>query len=55
MTHSEKLLFWIGSSKRDLMKFPDDVKELFGYALHLAQHGEKHVDAYRAVYTVKYD
>jgi len=45
MTHSEKSLFWIGSSKRDLMKFPDDVKELFGYALHLAQHGEKHVDA----------
>ena len=27
------------------MAFPDDVKDLFGYALHLAQHGEKHIDA----------
>jgi len=27
------------------MTFPDDVKGVFGYALHLAQHGEKHIDA----------
>ena len=27
------------------MTFPDDVKDVFGYALHLAQHGEKHIDA----------
>lgn len=45
MPDSEKSLFWIGSAKQDLMAFPGDVKELFGYALHLAQHGEKHIDA----------
>jgi len=45
MPNPEKSLFWIGSAKRDLMAFPDDVKDLFGYALHLAQHGEKHIDA----------
>jgi len=41
----EKSLFWIGSAKRDLLAFPDEVKDVFGYALHLAQHGEKHIDA----------
>jgi len=45
MSQSEKLLFWIGSSKRDLLTFPDVVKDVFGYALHLAQHGEKHICA----------
>ena len=25
--------------------FFEDVKDVFGYALHLAQHGEKHLDA----------
>ena len=45
MSKPEKSLFWIGSAKRDLMTFPDEVKDVFGYALHLAQHGEKHVDA----------
>ena len=27
------------------MAFSEDVKDVFGYALHLAQHGEKHLDA----------
>lgn len=27
------------------MAFDEDVKDVFGYALHLAQHGEKHLDA----------
>ena len=45
MPQSEKLLFWVGSSKRDLLTFPDDVKDVFGYALHLAQYGEKHICA----------
>ena len=27
------------------MAFPEGVKDVFGYALHLAQHGEKHIDA----------
>ena len=27
------------------MAFSEDVKDVFGYALHLAQYGEKHLDA----------
>jgi len=27
------------------MAFPEGVKNVLGYALHLAQHGEKHLDA----------
>ena len=27
------------------MAFPEGVKDVLGYALHLAQHGEKHLDA----------
>ena len=27
------------------MGFPESVKGVLGYALHLAQHGEKHLDA----------
>ena len=41
----EKPLIWVGSSKKDLTAFAEDVKDVFGYALHLAQHGEKHLDA----------
>ncbi len=36
---------WIGSTKRDLSAFPDDVKDVMGFALFVAQHGEKHPDA----------
>ena len=40
-----KPLFWVGSSKRDLRKFPEEVKDVLGYTLHVAQLGGKHVDA----------
>ena len=40
-----KLLEWIGSSKKDLRALPDDVIDVFGYALYLAQTGRKHVQA----------
>jgi len=40
-----RTLFWVGSSKKDLMKMPADVQDIFGFALHLAQSGEKHPDA----------
>ena len=33
---------WIGSTKKDLAAMPDDVQDVFGFALHLAQVGEKH-------------
>lgn len=37
----EKPLYWIGQSLKDLSAFPEDVKDVMGYALHLAQAGEK--------------
>jgi phage-related protein len=37
-----KPLEWIGSSKKDLKALPDEVMDVFGYALHLAQAGGKH-------------
>lgn len=40
-----KPLEWIGSSKKDLKALPDDVVDVFGYALFLAQAGGKHVQA----------
>lgn len=41
----EKVLEWSGSSKRDLMGFPDDVRRAVGYALGVAQMGAKHPGA----------
>jgi phage-related protein len=38
----EKPLEWAGSSKRDLLGFPDEVRRNVGYALSLAQLGGKH-------------
>lgn len=35
-------LLWVGSCKEDLRGFPEDVQDLIGYALYLAQAGEKH-------------
>ena len=40
-----KTLFWVASSKKDLMKMPEEVQDTFGYALHLAQVGKKHGQA----------
>lgn len=36
---------FIGSSKDELSVLPADVKEVFGYAIYLAQAGGKHPDA----------
>ena len=44
-TARPKPLEWIGSSKKDLMVLPGKVVDVFGYALHLAQTGEKHAQA----------
>ena len=38
----EKPLFWVGSSKIDLLAFPDAVKDELGTALSVAQFGGKH-------------
>ena len=40
-----RLLEWIGSSKKDLMALPAGAVDVFGYALHLAQMGDKHPQA----------
>jgi phage-related protein len=37
-----KPLFFIGSSHEDLSAFPEAVKDVTGYALYLAQLGDKH-------------
>jgi phage-related protein len=39
---SERPLFWIGSSKKDLMGLPVGVRKFFGHALNFAQNGEQH-------------
>lgn len=38
-------LIWVGSSLEDLKSFPEEVRGVMGYALHLAQTGGKHPDA----------
>ena len=40
-----KPLFWIGSSRRDLREFPEDVRYEAGFSLHLAQKGDKAINA----------
>ncbi len=42
MLDTEKPLIWIGSSYKDLVILPDEVKRGFGYALSLAQSGLRH-------------
>lgn len=36
---------WVGSAKRDLIAMPEDVKDVFGHAIDLAQAGGKHTNA----------
>ena len=40
-----KPLKWVGSAKRDLDAMPEDVKDVFGHAIDLAQAGGKYQDA----------
>ncbi len=40
MSESLKELVFIGSSQRDLREFPEEVKQVFGFALYVAQQGE---------------
>jgi phage-related protein len=42
MLGNERPLEWIGSSHKDLMALPVAVRRLFGFALSLAQAGDKH-------------
>lgn len=40
-----KSLKWMGSSKKDLQSFPEEVRYEMGYALYVAQQGETHESA----------
>ena len=40
-----KPIKWMGSAKKDLDKMPEDVKDVFGHAIDLAQAGQKYADA----------
>jgi phage-related protein len=42
MSLSLKPVEWVGSSLDDLREFPEEVQQVMGYALYLAQCGEKH-------------
>ena len=42
MASSAKPLEWIGSSYKDLMALPPNVRRFFGFALSLAQAGDQH-------------
>lgn len=41
MGNAVKQLAWVGSARRDLRTFPDEVKRAIGYALFEAQQGRK--------------
>lgn len=42
MPNHDKPLEWIGSSYKDLLGLPEKVRRFFGFALSLAQAGDKH-------------
>ena len=42
---ARKPAVFVGSSKEDLSAFPQEVKQVMGFAIHKAQIGEKHSDA----------
>ncbi|MGZ3633509.1 MAG: type II toxin-antitoxin system RelE/ParE family toxin [Parachlamydiaceae bacterium] len=41
----KKPIIWVGSSKKDFMDFPINIRREMGHALYIAQKGEKHRDA----------
>lgn len=45
MSENDKPLVWIGSTLKDLRAFPEDVKDVIGFALREAQAGGRHPDA----------
>lgn len=45
MVESRKGLIWVGRSRKELAAFPQEVRRVMGFALHLAQIGQKHDQA----------
>jgi phage-related protein len=42
---NEKPLHWVGTSKRDLLEFPEEVVDNIGYALGVVQYGGRPLSA----------
>lgn len=42
---SLKPVEWVGNSRKDMKAMPESVQDVFGFALYLAQLGDKHPDA----------
>ena len=42
VTVKDKPIAWLGSSKKDLMALPLEVRKFFGHALDFAQRGDRH-------------
>ena len=42
---ARKPIKWVASAKRDLDAMPEEVKDVFGHAIDLAQAGGRHQDA----------
>ena len=40
-----KPVVWMGSAKRDLLDLSEDLQDIFGYAIDLAQRGGRHPNA----------
>ena len=38
-----KPLVWVGSSKKDMLEFPEEIIRSFGHGLRYAQKGERHI------------
>lgn len=45
MTKTQKTVIWMGSSRKDLCTFPEEVRKVFGVAVFYAQLGSKHPQA----------
>ena len=45
LKQARKPIKWVSSAKRDLDAMPEDVKDVFGHAIDLAQASGKHQDA----------
>lgn len=45
MEASQRQLLYIGSSNKDMLKFPKEIQEAFAFGLWQAQQGKKHIHA----------
>jgi phage-related protein len=45
VTRKLKPVDWVGSSYKDFRAFPDEVQDAMGFALYVAQTGDKHDSA----------